>query len=261
MRRYYYGRRWPHVVVGLFVLWVISLVLFDTRDAVYGIPAELEPAMPTTTLVTMVIHPDDPELTLAELAELRSANATALNDYRELTSPSTLPPAPASEGEPEEVPEPPRELPPELTTTTTTTAAVTIVVESPPPLSECERVPNPGPVWLTAETMGWCPMVVGHLRLYDWQPGDLSWLLLIMECESNGIASAVNRSSGTAGLFQHRPIYWLDRSSKAGHPGDTMDPHLNIGTGVWLFKTGGAGHWDGCEPKIESTLAAMRAEL
>lgn len=35
--------------------------------------------------------------------------------------------------------------------------------------------------------------------------------LTIMWCESRGVPFAVNPSSGTTGLFQHRPIYWPDR--------------------------------------------------
>ena len=38
--------------------------------------------------------------------------------------------------------------------------------------------------------------------------------LTIMWCESRGVPFAVNPSSSTTGLFQHRPIYWPDRAAR-----------------------------------------------
>ena len=38
--------------------------------------------------------------------------------------------------------------------------------------------------------------------------------LTIMWCESRGVPFAVNPSSGTTGLFQHRPTYWPDRVAR-----------------------------------------------
>ncbi len=43
--------------------------------------------------------------------------------------------------------------------------------------------------------------------------------LTIMWCESRGVPFAVNPSSGTTGLFQHRPVYWPDRVGRVrSHP-------------------------------------------
>jgi peptidoglycan hydrolase-like protein with peptidoglycan-binding domain len=39
--------------------------------------------------------------------------------------------------------------------------------------------------------------------------------IVIMTCESSGIPMAVNYSSGTTGLFQHRPVFWADRVARA----------------------------------------------
>lgn len=39
--------------------------------------------------------------------------------------------------------------------------------------------------------------------------------LTIMWCESRGVPFAVNPSSGTTGLFQHRPVYWAERVARA----------------------------------------------
>jgi hypothetical protein len=38
--------------------------------------------------------------------------------------------------------------------------------------------------------------------------------LVIMNCESSGVPWAVNYSSGTTGLFQHRPTFWADRVAR-----------------------------------------------
>ncbi len=120
------------------------------------------------------------------------------------------------------------------------------------PADECKDIPNPGPVFLTSDVMRWCPTVANHLAKYNWQPGDLFRLLIYMECESNGIPTAVNPSSGTLGLYQFRPSSWESRSQRANHPGDWTDPHNNIGTALWLVKSGEPGSqpmhhaWNGC---------------
>ncbi len=133
-----------------------------------------------------------------------------------------------------------------------TTVAVVANVAHWHPSDECFRIPNPGPVFLTDNTMRWCSMVANHLALYDWQPGDLFRLLIYMECESNGDPLAVNPSSGTHGLYQFRPSSWVSRSQRANHAGDWRDPHNNIGTALWLVKSGEPGSqpmhhaWNGC---------------
>lgn len=43
--------------------------------------------------------------------------------------------------------------------------------------------------------------------------------LTIMWCESRGVPFAVNPSSGTTGLYQHRPIFWAERVARTrAHP-------------------------------------------
>ena len=125
------------------------------------------------------------------------------------------------------------------------------------PADECSKVPNLGPVWLTRNTMRWCERLTFYLNrgeelgAWTWKRGDLTRLLLIVQCESGGNPSAVNPSSGTTGLFQHRPRYWSDRGGQAArlfgftNPTITM-PYDNLATGVWLAKTGGWGHWEYC---------------
>jgi len=127
------------------------------------------------------------------------------------------------------------------------------------PADECARVPNPGPVRLTPATMRWCAKVAYYLDLgerrgaWAWQPGDLTRLLLIIECESNGDPTATNGSGLdlVVSLFQNKVRYWADRGAQAArlfgftNPTITM-PYDNIAVGVWLFKTGGRGHWETC---------------
>lgn len=162
-------------------------------------------------------------------------------------------------------------LPEAVPSTTTPTPA-------PPPRwtpeSECRRIRNPGPVRLTSATLRWCARVAYYLDLgerrgaWTWEPGDLHRLLLIIECESNGNPAAVNRSSGTTGLFQHRPRYWSDRGAKAAavlgfkNPTLTM-PYDNIAVGVWLYKVGGRSHWQSCAGWWSQTASAraVRATL
>ena len=53
-----------------------------------------------------------------------------------------------------------------------------------------------------------------------------------------------NASSGAAGLFQHIPRYWSDRSTKAGFAGaDIYDPNANVGVAAYLVDRDGWKHW------------------
>ena len=98
--------------------------------------------------------------------------------------------------------------------------------------------------------------------------------LTIMWCESRGVPFAVNPSSGTTGLFQHRPVFWAERVARtrshpesAGYlPGDATpyNPAHNIEvaalliwesretlignmslSGPWDDGPQPFGHWDG----------------
>jgi len=106
--------------------------------------------------------------------------------------------------------------------------------------------------------MRWCPKVAEYLNAWNWQPGDLTRFMFAMRCESNGNADATNRTSGTAGLFQHRPKYFYDRAAKAGVANaDPYMPYDNIKTAVWLIKSGTQDWWqawDGCWGKLGTTL-------
>jgi hypothetical protein len=69
--------------------------------------------------------------------------------------------------------------------------------------------------------------------------------LLVISCESGGDPGATNPYSGAAGLFQHMPRYWSQRSSDAGWPAaDIYDPSANVAVAAWLVATDGWRHWN-----------------
>ena len=164
--------------------------------------------------------------------------------------------------------------------TTTTLPATTTTLPAPPPApvwnpaDECAKVKNPGPVYLTAATMSWCAKVAYYLDLgerlgipgWEWLPGDLTRLVLIMECESNGEANP-GGPNPNGSLFQHDGRYWSDRGPLAaealGFTNPTRSwqyPYDSIAVGVWLFKVersgnvrGGPGHWLSCSGFSDST--------
>lgn len=75
--------------------------------------------------------------------------------------------------------------------------------------------------------------------------------LSVMACESEGNPNATNPTSGAAGLFQHLPKYWSDRSFRAGIPGANIyDPESNVAVAGWLFGQSHTWkHWS-CQPSV-----------
>lgn len=80
--------------------------------------------------------------------------------------------------------------------------------------------------------------------------------LAVMQCESGGNPDAVNRYSGSTGLFQFMKGTWAIASARAGFGGySRYDPEANIAAAAWLVNysintghPGGAwGHWS-CRP-------------
>jgi len=95
--------------------------------------------------------------------------------------------------------------------------------------------------------------------------------LIIMQCESFGDPTIVNTSSGTTGLFQHRPVYWPSRTARVRNhfpefttEATPYDPYDNVMvaallvdesrdaligenslTGPWDDGPEPWGHWDG----------------
>lgn len=112
-------------------------------------------------------------------------------------------------------------------TTTTTVAASTIPPTTAPPPTLEELVAD------------------------YFEPDDHAWALRVAFCESSATgretySSAINRSSGSAGWFQHLPKFWDERSVDAGFAGaDLLDPEANVGVAAWLLYStpGGKQHW------------------
>lgn len=86
----------------------------------------------------------------------------------------------------------------------------------------------------------WRPLVELYFR-----PGDVSWALRIIRCESGGDPEAKNPRSSARGLFQHLKRYWPKRAPKAGFADRTVfDPEANVAVAAWLlYKGGGKSHW------------------
>ena len=77
-------------------------------------------------------------------------------------------------------------------------------------------------------------------------PADVDRALWVIHCESTGDPNAAHGSSGAAGLFQHLPKFWEERSTKAGVTGaDIFDPDSNVAVAAWLVYSGGGWrHWN-----------------
>lgn len=83
----------------------------------------------------------------------------------------------------------------------------------------------------------------------NFPPNVVNEALSVMLCESQGIPSAKNPTSGASGLFQHIPRYWADRSRRAGIPNaNIFDPVANVKVAGWLYSQSGTwDHWE-CKP-------------
>ncbi len=68
------------------------------------------------------------------------------------------------------------------------------------------------------------------------RPEHVNKAIRIAWCESSFNPRAVNPTSGAAGLFQHLPQFWAERSARAGWPdADPFDPEANVAVAAWLL--------------------------
>lgn len=76
-------------------------------------------------------------------------------------------------------------------------------------------------------------------------PEDINQAIRVIWCESSFDPNRVDPNSGAAGLFQHLPQFWEDRSEQAGFGGfDILSPEANVGVAAWLvYKGRGWEHW------------------
>ena len=88
------------------------------------------------------------------------------------------------------------------------------------------------------------PALVESLIHTYFRPEDWEWALRVSYCESNWIATATNKSSGAAGLFQHMPQWWEGRSVAAGWGGwSVYDETANVAVAAWLLAQNGKASW------------------
>ena len=89
---------------------------------------------------------------------------------------------------------------------------------------------------------GWRSLIVSYFPA-----SQVDNALRVVACESGSDPSAVNPVGGYAGLFQHAPAYWTERSTKAGWSGASIfDPEANVAVAAWLVGRDGWGHWPNC---------------
>lgn len=84
-----------------------------------------------------------------------------------------------------------------------------------------------------------------HLIERYFKDADVERAMRIAFCESKFDSRATNSRSGAAGLFQHLPKYWKQRSSAAGWRGASIyDVEANVAVAAWLRdEFGGWSHW------------------
>lgn len=109
----------------------------------------------------------------------------------------------------------------------------------PPARSSSSRSAPRGNTGMGSNVEQWRSLVAAYFPAHE-----LERALCIMSYESGGNPNATNPSSRAAGLFQHLPKYWSDRSAKAGWAGAGIyDPTANVAVAAWLQGVGGWTHW------------------
>ena len=107
---------------------------------------------------------------------------------------------------------------------------------------ERHPVPPSVPAMPPRGVAGWRSLIASHFPA-----SQVDDALRVVACESGGNPSVVNPVGGYAGLFQHAPAYWNERSTKAGWSGASIfDPEANIAVAAWLVDRDGWGHWPRC---------------
>ena len=161
-----------------------------------------------------------------------------------------------------------------ITTTTTTTVSawkvpLRKVVEEKPKLEEEPELNGYGK-WLEAQgKLEECPInkpcqidpeiYIEQLpmleELVNWffpKWSDRQLFLRIAFCESSAkptdkYSTAVNKSSGASGWFQHLPKFWIERTERSEmfDGFHILDPVANVGMAAWIYFNldGGSSHW------------------
>ncbi|MDH3261021.1 MAG: hypothetical protein OEM81_05670 [Acidimicrobiia bacterium] len=229
-----------------FALWLTIALL-----AIAGFAAFSPQTAPTTTTSTSVAAPRSagadwgsssgrvvalvftsglqaaPEL--SDLSAEDSLISDLLGDRPVVTTPTVAPESVAAERD-----TPPTTSPPQ--TTTTTPAPTTTTITTPPATTTTTTQQAGGKLSETEAR--------GIIALF-FAPDDVELALEIAYCESRWDPGVTNGSSGAAGLFQHLPRFWVDRSEAAGWAGANLyDAHANTAVSAWLvYQGGGWSHW------------------
>jgi soluble lytic murein transglycosylase-like protein len=103
----------------------------------------------------------------------------------------------------------------------------------PPSVTVTNRTPNrSAPTWAGSPGVEqWRGLVASH---DGW---DVDTMLCLMEHESRGVPTAVNPSSGAAGLLQIMPFWWDH------YGGDRFDPVTNVSVGHLIWQQQGYQAW------------------
>jgi len=93
---------------------------------------------------------------------------------------------------------------------------------------------------IPARAASWTALIEQHFL-----ERDVDRALAVLHCESSGDPQAAHPGSGAAGLFQHLPQFWDERTKAAGQSGaDIFDAEANIAVASWLvYEGGGWKHW------------------
>ena len=90
----------------------------------------------------------------------------------------------------------------------------------------------------------WRPIVTEIFT--DWGISEeIEHAMQIIACESLGDPFVVTPPTYVAGIFQHHPDFWTERTAKAGIPGRSIfDPEAQAIVAAWLVRDGGGwSHW------------------
>ncbi len=236
--------------LAAFVLWLTIALL-----AVAGFAAFSPTTTPTSTTSSTIAPPpaagadwgsaSGRVVALAFSSGLRSAPGLSDLSAEDAlisdllgTRPEVAPPEADFEPELFAQAAPPTTAPTSTSTTTpnppTTTTTSTTMVDPPPTTTTTQ--PSGGRL-TEAEALG-------IISLF-FAAQDVELALEVSYCESRWDPGATNPSSGAAGLFQHLPRFWADRSASAGWAGANIyDAHANAAVSAWLvYEGGGWSHW------------------
>lgn len=126
------------------------------------------------------------------------------------------------------------------------------------PPHPCLLVPDPGPVYLTLDTMWLCQDIAPYF-----DPEHLLRALVVVECESNGDPYANDREHGhlanrPQGIWSHMSRWWPERSLRAfGYLIDPYDTRQASALASWLVyhTSAGWGHWPTCNRWADEVVA------